>query len=341
MGERAKPLALPVCGTALCACLLATALALAGAAAGQGAAAADDVQPAPGLVIGGSYNLAQGTTMRGDVNAVGATVTIAPGAALDGHLIAVGGSTTIDGTVTEDVHVYGGALTLGDHAAVGGDVSTDYATFERAAGAVVSGQVTEGARGPVRFSLPAYVRSPAVGAARAAFPRDPLDGLFGAVALGLLAMLVMAVAPARLTRVREAMLHRPVRMGVDGLLTGIVAIVLLVLLAVTLIGIPLTILGAMLLYASVLFGWIAFGDAVGQYLAEAFRQEWSRAVRVAVGAFSLALAVTVLEYVPVLGALVGSLLSIVALGAVRSTRYGGRDARARQGGAPPSPATQP
>lgn len=287
------------------------------------------VVPAPGLVVGGSYSVAPGTTVTGDLTAVGATVAVDAGATLEGNLVVVGGAATVDGSVAGDVRAYGGALTLGDRARVGGDVSADYAAFRQAAGAVVAGSVHQGRQGPVRLSLPEYVRAPAVAAGRAAVPRHPADMLLRAIAIGLLASLVMAAVPARVRRVRDAMLRSPWRMGFDGLLTAIVAVVVLALLAVTLIGIPLTILGAMLVYAAVLFGWIAVGDAVGEYLAGAFERHWSEALRVGIGAFTLALVLAVLAYVPVLGGLLALLLSLVALGAVRATRAGGRERGAR------------
>jgi len=320
--------------------LLTAVLALGGVATAQSQDAANEIRPAPGLIVGGSYTLPAGTTLHGDLNVVGASVAIATGGTLDGQLVAIGGTTALDGTVTGDVHAYGGALSLGERATIGGDLSTEYAAFERSPGAVVAGQLRQGTQAPLHFSLPTYVRPSVAAAGRAVVPASPLDVLFRALALGLLAMLVMALAPARVTRVRDAILRRPVRMGFDGLLTGIVVTLLLVLLAVTLVGIPLTVLGFMLLYASVLFGWIAFGDAVGEYLAEAFEQHWNRSVRVAVGAFALALAAAALAYVPVLGAVAGAVMSMVALGAVRATRYGGREPGRREVGPPPEAAPQ-
>lgn len=290
------------------------------------------VVPAPGLVVGGSYSIPAGTTVTGDLSAVGATVAVHAGATLEGNLVVVGGTATVDGTVAGDVRAYGGTLTLGDRARVGGDVSADYATFRQAADAVVAGSVHQGRQGPVRLSLPEYIRAPAVAAGRAAVPRHPADMVLRAIAIGLLGALVMAAVPARVRRVRDAMIRSPWRMGFDGLLTAIVTVVVLALLAVTLIGIPLTILGGMLLYAAVLFGWIAFGDSVGEYLAGAFERHWSEPLRVGIGAFTLALALAVLAYVPVLGGLLALLLSLVALGAVRATRAGGRERGARSSG---------
>ncbi|HKI55792.1 MAG TPA: polymer-forming cytoskeletal protein [Trueperaceae bacterium] len=308
--------------------LVAALLVVATAVAENGPAGAATVT-APGLIVGGSYTVATGTTVRGDLNAVGASVIIAPGATLDGQLVAVGGSTVVDGMVTGDVRAYGGSLRLGDRAAIAGDLTTDYAAFERAPAAVVSGRLTEGSHGPVRFDLPSYVHGPVGAVVRGAVPRSPAALVGRALVVGLLAALMMTLIPRRVARVRDAVVQHPVRMGIDGMLTGIVATVLLAVLVVTLIGIPLAVLGGVLLYLSVLFGWVAFGDAVGEYLSGAFQQEWGPVLRMGIGAFALALAAAILEVVPVLGGLAMLALSSVALGAVRATRYGGREPRVR------------
>lgn len=315
------------------AALLALALGLSWAAAQAGTTS-------PGLVVGGSYAIAAGQTVRGDLTAIGASVVVESGATLDGSLTAVGGNTVVDGRVSGSVHAYGGALALGDGAHVLGDVASSYAVFEPAPGAVVAGTIQAGQERPVQFSFPANVRLPADVASRALVSRHPTDGILRAIGLGLVAAMLMAAIPLRMGRVRDAMLRRPARSGLDGLLTLLVVVVVLVLLAVTLVGIPLAILGGMLLYATVLFGWVAFGDAVGAYLASAFKQEWRPWLRAGVGACALSLALAVLEVVPVVGGLVGFVLALVALGAVRSTRFGARALQRSEPGRPSAPSPQ-
>jgi len=303
--------------------------------AGLGAAPAQTLPDrSPGVVVGGSYALVAGQTLRGDLTAIGTSVAIEAGATLDGTLTAVGGSTVVDGRVTGTVHAYGGALALGPTAHVLGDVHTFYAAYDPSAGSRVEGTVEAGDGAPVTFSLPADMRAPAGVATRAVAARNPGDAVVRSLALGLVAALLMAGLPLRVGRVRDTMLRRPGRAGLDGFVTFLVALVVLVLLAVTLIGIPLAIAGGMLLYATVLFGFIAFGDAVGNYLAVSFKQSWTPPLRAGVGAFSLSLALLVLQLVPVLGGLAGFLLALVALGAVRMTRFGGREPRTRAPSAP-------
>jgi hypothetical protein len=289
---------------------------------------------APGIVVGGSYEVTSGQTVVGDLTAVGANVVIEPGGTLDGHLVTIGGSTVVDGLVTGDVHAYGGALTLGAASHVGGNVGASYAAFEPVPGSVVEGTTEAGNEPPVQFSLPENIRAPADMATRVVATRNPADGVLRAIGLGLVAALLMALIPLRVGRVRDTMLRSPVRAGFDGLVTLVVVLLLLLLVALTIIGIPLAIVGGMALYATVLFGWIALGDAIGSYLAKSFKQTWSPALRAGIGAFSLSIALLILDAIPVLGAVLGFLLGLVALGAVRMTRYGGREPRRRSPAAP-------
>jgi hypothetical protein len=289
-------------------------------------------QRAPGLVVGGSVTVAAGETATGDLTAVGAGVTIARGAVLDGHLITVGGTTTIDGTVRGDVHAYGGEVVLGPAAHVAGDVRAPMARYQPAAGAVVDGIVEVGTGDPIVFRLPQRIEFPRQ-AVRMVAPRNGLGVLPQSLALGVLALLIVAGLPRRIDRVQGVMVAAPVRAGLEGLVVMVVAVVVMVVLAVTLIGIPLALIGGMLLYASVLFGWIALGDALGTRLSQAIEQPGSRALWAGIGTFVLSVVVLLAGRVPLVGGVVMLVLSVVALGAVRMTRYGGRDG-GRPGKAP-------
>lgn len=303
-----------------------------------GAAAQPTIEPSTGVVVGGSYALAAGYTMEGDLVVIGTALLIAPGARLDGDLTAVGGHTLVDGTVTGTVNAFGGALTLGDTAHVQGDVRATYAAFEPTVGARIEGVVEGGREPPVLFSLPASLRAPADTAMRVAVSRSPLDGVVRALGLGILAALVTAALPARTGRVRDAMVRAPLRAGLDGLLTLLVAVVVLALVALTIVGIPVALAGATLVYAVALFGWIAFGGVAGAWLERTLRRSWSPPVRAGIGTFAVVAALLLLGVVPPLAGLLGFALTLVGLGAARRTRLGGRERPRRRAPAPPTPA---
>jgi cytoskeletal protein CcmA (bactofilin family) len=276
-------------------------------------------------IVGGSYTLAAGETLTGDLNTIGADITLEQGSMVSGHLTALGGTVTVNGTVSKDVHVYGGELMLGDSARIEGTMTTNWATFERAPGATVVGALeTTSSDQPIRFSLPEISRESTEYYTRATQPETPVGILVRSLSFALLAALLMLLAPRALGRVEEAVTKHPARSAGVGFVAGLVALLVLVLLAITLIGIPLALAVAFLLFATVIFGWTALGSYVGTYLERAFKQKWSAVVRTFIGTLALGFAGFVLSYLPVVGGLVSLGLVLVALGAVFLTRFGTR-----------------
>jgi hypothetical protein len=295
---------------------------------------AQDLERLP--VVGGSFTLASGATLDHDLIALGATVTLERGSTTFGHVTALGGSLSIDGRVTGTVHVYGGRLRLGNAARIEGGLTGNWSSVERAPGAVVVGDVELGTLRGVPASLP---RAPV--AAYDAYARfataDSWPGaLLPGLVLALVAALVTLVMPMPLERVGAAMVGQPLRSAAVGLVAGLVVGVVLVLSVVTIVGIPIALVGAMLVGLSVLVGWIALGGYVGRLLGDAFGQRWSPPLAAGVGAFAVAVGVAVLGTVPALGGLAQFGLTLVALGALTLTRFGSRGH-----GLPDAPPTAP
>jgi hypothetical protein len=102
----------------------------------------------------------------------------------------------------------------------------------------------------------------------------------------------------------------------------IVAPSLLVLMAFTVILIPVSLLGALLVGAAVLYGWIAIGSRIGQQLAGHLGREVRPATAAFLGTLSFVLVVEVSGFVPVVRAVVPILAAAAGLGAVLLTRFG-------------------
>ena len=234
------------------------------------------------LIFGGTYILAQGETLNGDLVVVGGTVTVEEGAQVNGNVALVGGSVTIDGTVNGDAVAVGGTLSLGPKSVVTRDVGTFGAMLNRAEGSQVAGQVTSGGGFQMPFTLPVPSTVPQPWNLPGTeawnvpfawrFDTSPL--LNGAsiflrsLGLAALAVLVVIFWPGQVARVAHASLRHAPLSGALGLLTGVVAPGLLILLAITLCLIPVAALGAVLLLVAIVFGWIAIGAEVGNRLAE-------------------------------------------------------------------------
>lgn len=280
--------------------------------------------PEATTVFGGSYVLPAGATRTTDLTAIGADVTLEPGSRLDGHLTVIGGSATVGGTITQDVHAYGGALHLGAGASVDGDVGTRWAAFDRQPGAVVGGALDLGARRAVRFDLPAVPTVAVDAFTRGAAGDSFAETLARALGLAAFAALLVVAAPTHVDRVRTAMVEQTGRAATTGLATLAIAIVALVLTALTLVGIPIAVFGALLIALAVGIGMVALSVHAGRALEGWVGQRWAPWQSAAIGAFAVALALRALDYLPAIGGVATFVVSAVAIGALVVTRGGTR-----------------
>jgi len=110
--------------------------------------------------------------------------------------------------------------------------------------------------------------------------------------------------------------------GSIGLLTLLVVIVLGVILAITIILIPVTLIGILILAFAIAFGWIALGLEVGQRTAMVLHQDWPFPLSAAVGTFILNFVAYGIGFIPCIGWLVPFLINLIGLGAVLLSRFG-------------------
>lgn len=260
-------------------------------------------------------------------------VTVAEGASVGGDLLVGAGSLTLDGAVGGSVEAGVATLVVGPTATVGGDLRYDDDTDATiAAGATVAG-VTE------RTSLGGS-GAPFVGDV----PGAGLAGTFvGAVFLLLanaaLGVLLLLAAPGFARRVTHTGRERAAASGLVGLGAAVAVPVLLVLLAVTVVGIPLSVAGAL---ASLPFLWVVYvyGALVtGSWLAT-YADSDSLYAGLAVGLALAALA----AFVPFGGLLTVAYL-LLGLGSFVLSALDLRTGRGREGdseeGGPASPGPEP
>jgi hypothetical protein len=205
----------------------------------------------------------------------------------------------MDGRVAGDARLAAETVSVGPTAAVGGDLLYDAETFTRSPGSSVAGTVRAG-DGIV--SVEREVAPPAL-------PRGvgAVYGLLANLALG--AVLLLAV-PGFSRIVATVGTERALRSGGVGLLALVGVPVALLLAAVTLVGLPLSLAGAvafgLLLWVAYVYGAFAVGTWVLSLLDREGR--W-------LGLVAGLVAVTLVGLVPFLGGLVRFLVLLVGLGA--------------------------
>jgi len=299
---------------------LLIALAMPGAAYASGSA----VSPNASLnhrdlhdqfVFGDTYTLQNGDTLVGDLFILGGTVTLEEGSDVDGNVILIGGSLSIRGTVEKDLVAFGGSPALENTGRIEGDAVTIGCKLSGATERVTGDIITDSS-GIFHIRM-LDGRLPTVAVARIPILWGFLSLFFSVFFMTAMAIGTVLLLPKQTERTAQVLIQQPVASGGMGCLTVMVAPIVLAALAVTIILSPVSLLGAVLLVALVIFGWIALGLELGNRLAKALHQDWHPAVSAGIGTFGLTLAALGLSRVILcVGWMVPFLVSMVALGAV-------------------------
>jgi hypothetical protein len=213
------------------------------------------------------------TRRSDDIVRIGGSVTVSADEHVSGDVVVIGGSLGVDGNVDGDVVLIGGTLRLGPQAVVGGDVVGVGAAVQRDPGARIRGRFSSvgwggGPGGDWRgWGWPAWAGP------------SPTVMRFGGVVLTLVriglfllgAWIVIAVARATAERMAERAAADPLKAGLVGLLAQLlflpVLLLTIVILAISIVGIPLLLRLPFAILAAaiaVLVGFVGVALAVGR-----------------------------------------------------------------------------
>ncbi|HYC06037.1 MAG TPA: hypothetical protein VED40_22280 [Azospirillaceae bacterium] len=256
------------------------------------------------FAIGGSVALTG--NVAGDAALAGASISVARNAAVAGDLAVTGGQVDIDGTVAGGVTVAGGSVTV--RGTINGDLEVTAGELTLVPGAAIMGSIR--LTGPDREEVPAGVTvggtvvtetapKPERGIADEVAPT--LWGTIGsAVGLFVMGAVLYLIFPRFVSGAALSVGAAPGRAFLTGLGTLVLAPLLMVLLCITIIGIPLALV-ALFAYMAVM----ALGVAVAGFgLAELVRRDRGRpsAPRDTLKRYAfVALLLTMVGIVPVLG----------------------------------------
>jgi hypothetical protein len=151
------------------------------------------------------------------------------GEVVDGEVVAVFGSVTVEGTVTREVVAVLGSVYLKPGARVDGDVVSIGGTIEQGEGAMIKGESVQLGLSPITFGLPAR------GVILFAVAAGWLVSMFTGWIFALL-------FPAGMLRVATVVERRPAASFFLGMLSVPGFFLALILLCITVIGIPLAVL---------------------------------------------------------------------------------------------------
>ncbi|GAB4522765.1 MAG: hypothetical protein Fur0018_04930 [Anaerolineales bacterium] len=287
------------------------------------------------VIMGGSYTLQTGETLDGDLVIMGGTVTIEENATITGDVALFGGTLDISGLVQGDVAAFGGVVTLNANAQINGDFVSAGGVLNRDPQAIINGEVVTTDNAPsFNFDLPLpsplggniHLRQASFATSLVKLFFETLWFFFQVFMLSALAVLALMFLENPVERIAHAAITQPAFSGGVGLLTIIVLPLLLVVLGITIILLPVTLLGFLALIGLGLYGWIALGYETGQRLAVALQQSWAPPVAAGTGTFMLTLiAGGIGKIIPCVGWLVPLVVTGFGLGAVILTQLGTQD----------------
>lgn len=273
-------------------------------------------------------------TVTGDISGVAGHVHVTETGQVDGSIEAAAGAIRIDGTVAGDVATGSGHTEITDTAQIGGnlDLGTGYLIVDgQAAGDVRASaeRITLGPNalvgGEFRYDAPSFSQDPASTVEGGVVQDSELGGdtggdfsvpswlgiVYGLLANLLLGVLLLVIFPSFAASVAARVADSPAMSGGIGLLTLIAVPILLVLVAISVVGIPLSLFGAVGFVAAI---WIAI--VLGQYAIGTWTLGLAgvdnRWLALVVGLVGVAL----LGAIPILGGIVDLLVLLVGLGAL-------------------------
>lgn len=274
---------------------------------------------------------------------IGGDITVAEDEIVTDPVVAIGGSVNVLGRVNDDVVAVGGSVHLGPKAVVKGDITTIGGHVDRSPGSAVRGRVNEVRIGPPNFALHALAFNglfPAWGAVHGWLRLVGTVLRLGIVLL--LAILVALIAARPVERIGDRAAREPWLSGFTGLLAQLLFVPVLVLtvvvLAVSIIGIPLLMLVPFGILAFLLAMLVGFSGVVLRLGRWAVGYDRAVPLALAVGVVlvaAVALMSRALALLPVplwpltwtlaaAGFFVEYLVWTVGLGAALLTRFGSR-----------------
>ena len=298
--------------------------------------------PGPGdgrVVFGSNVTVESGDSFEGDLVVFGGNVTIEKDAVLNGDLVVIGGRIESDGEVNGDVVNVGGQVVLNETALITGDVVTVGGQLRKEDGAIIEGDVVNNVAPQIDIpngNIPPIVPSVPFVPGIPEIPSVVNSGFnpffqFGRVFISSILMAVLGVLTVlffktRLDKVSQAVVVQPLMTTGIGLLT----IIALFVMAITIILLPVAVLGLIPLSFAWLFGVIAIGQEVGERFAKALDQDWAPVLTTGLGTFIVMFIVGFIQSLNDLSWVVGcftwvvpAFVGLLAVGSVVITRFGG------------------
>ena len=278
------------------------------------------------LYLGGGQVTVNGRVGR-NARIAGGRVALGTKSQFDGNVTVTGGRVTINGPVKGYVQVSGGTVLI--NSAIGGDVIANGGELALGPNARIVGKLRYASREPLQRDVAAQIRggvevvahddSSPMQAARHT-RRFSGMGFIWTVGLMVLAGLLIAVTPRSVTSTANT-LRAKFGLSLGAGLGAILGVpILVILLMVTILGIPIGLLVLLAYPALLLLGYVLGAVGIGSWLLNVFGGDKAQKTLWKIAAaLATILLLALLGYIPYLGGVVRFAVLFAGVGAVTLT----------------------
>jgi hypothetical protein len=263
------------------------------------------------LIFSGVYHIAPQNNVDSLLVQFDGATRLDAATAFTGTTFIIGGAYELAGDYNGALTIFGGNLTVSESANVDGVLNIGGGTVTLHPDATVSADIREGDMQIPRLTL----------TTGSALLDDTLWFLLQAVPLMLLAFALSRWWCKPLSRISDALTRHFLVSAAMGLLFGVVALSLIVVLAFTVILFPVAVLALLALFLMIGVGLVALGQILMRWLSARLRWPLPAGAAAALGVMIVMLALNLLERLPIIGVL-PLLVMATGLGAVALTRVG-------------------
>ena len=282
------------------------------------------------VIFGTDFTLNEGEVLEGNLILFSGSATLQKGSTVNGDITVFGGSLDANGIITGSVTSFGGTVNINASAVVNQNVNIIGGKLNKTG--TVKGTINEG---PGQVLSIDFIDS--LHLSRLWVRPNPTEQLlwmtFICLAAAALAALVSLFLPRPTARMARAISSQPFISGGIGCLSMIVFPALMVVMAITIILIPISGIGLIAFAVACVFGWIGLGTAIGGFLFRAIKVELPTPIIAGVGTFLLSLIVELVAwgtslfflFVCCIGFPFLLVILSIALGGVVTTAFGSRE----------------
>ena len=241
------------------------------------------------VIFSGNFTLEEGEILDGDLVVFAGVVSLEENSTVTGDVAVIGGNLIAKGTILGDLVGLGGFMEIQDQVVVRGDLTLIGSSVKRSPWATIEGSMMTSEEFPLHLDSGWLQRPFQFNFSEIRHPFSPLMSLvwfsFRLFIWSGLAALLFLFLEDPLKQIGQTAFDQPGISFLSGFGIAVLGPVLLLVLLITILLSPISLVGFLILGGAWILGWIALGYEIGKRLSANLDQSWSPLVMTAVGTF--------------------------------------------------------